>query len=150
MSACSAPKVCKKLDANCHDNAFRPPNCLGICIPQPGISMAKGPIAPPGGAAGPGNPWNREKGGSPPAAGLGAPQSPGASLPPPAKNPGLESSGSSQCPKTLACPGGYVCVVDPKNGNAFMCVQPTEICGGFRNDQCSNGRYCVRDPRLNW
>jgi hypothetical protein len=91
---------------------------------------------------------------------------------PPAQNPGLlgglfgnnqakgnpptnaQSPGQpitiNQCPASIRCGRGEVCVPHPGSNNAFLCVNGSEECGGWLNKKCSAGKACLADPRYTW
>jgi hypothetical protein len=134
---CVNEKYCKKLDANCY-SVFDDGGCLGICVPKFPDIPADQQTAKDNRPKGNNNPWwqpRPKQGQNPPV--------------PQQQQQGQRPAGPGLCPPNFVCPSSSVCVADPRSGNqSFMCVAPTEICGGFRNDVCYNGKICVRDPRL--
>jgi len=56
--------------------------------------------------------------------------------------------GFRQCPSTVKCNRGAVCIPSLSREGAYMCLVPDEDCGGaiFRKS-CPQGKACVADPR---
>jgi hypothetical protein len=69
----------------------------------------------------------------------------------PSDPPWLPPAGPpAACPPEWGCPPPGICVPDPRtDGFNFMCTLGNELCGGFNNEPCYEGKFCVRDPRMN-
>jgi hypothetical protein len=66
--------------------------------------------------------------------------------------PSYQSCGGRRT-ASVTCPGGQVCIDDPRKGGCGMkcdapgiCVKPV-FCGGFAGIKCKDGKKCFDDPR---
>jgi hypothetical protein len=137
LPPCPGQWTCKKLSATCLD-LFQSGSCRSQCAP-PGVAAPAPKLPAP----------------KSPSPKLGGPRSPGPKSPLGAQVPASNKPLSYlQCPSTMRCQRGSVCIPSMRTEGAYMCITPDDDCGNVRlfglYKNCPAGKVCVTDPRQQW